>query len=450
MRTITIKRGLDLPIAGVPRQSIEDARPTRSVAVVGPDYHGLRPTMAVQVGDSVNLGQLLFTDKKIAGVRYTAPAAGRVAAVNRGEKRVLQSVVIELTDNQPGEFFPTFGEAELESIGAEKTTENLVATGLWTALRTRPFSKIPSTETKPRSLFVTAMDTNPLAPDAAMVIDRRKKDFLAGLKVLSNICGQRIHLCKAPQTKLPGTDLNYVETVQFAGPHPAGLPGTHIHLLDPVGRNKTVWTIGYQDVIAIGNTFLTGRLDTERIVSLAGPGVKQPRLLKTRLGASLEDLTEGELIDKPVRVVSGSVLSGFAAAGPLAYLGRYHQQVSVVAEGLKREIFGWYNPGFTKHSVKGVVVSSLIPGKKFNMTTALWGGRRAIVPIGSYEKVMPLDIIPNFLLRSLSIDDVEQAEALGCLELDEEDLALCTYVCPGKGDYGDMLRRNLTIIEKEG
>ena len=219
---------------------------------------------------------------------------------------------------------------------------------------------------------------------------------------------------------------------------------------DPVSRNRHVWHVTAQDVVAIGHLFTTGKLYLDRIVSLAGPGVANPRLLKTRLGASLEELTAGELKDGEQRVISGSVWSGHIAADDVRFLGKYAQQVTVLPEGREKEFLGWMAPGFDKFSIKNLVASRMVPGKKFAFTTALNGGQRAIVPIGNYEKVMPLDIIPTFLLRAMAVDDVEDAEKLGILELDEEDLALCTFVCQSKLDYGPMLRRNLTIIEKEG
>jgi len=449
MRTIRISKGLDLPISGLPKQEISDAQAVETVALVGPDYVGMKPTMAVAVGDRVKLGQTLFTDKKTPGVRYTSPGCGPVVAINRGAKRALQSVVVQLSGDEE-ESFAHFPANQLETLPPDQVKDNLVGSGLWTAFRTRPFSKVPLPESTPRSIFVTAMDTNPLSADAGLVIGTRPEDFLNGLRVLRPIAGEKLFLCKSPRSEIPGADLSFVETVEFEGPHPAGLPGTHIHFLDPVSRQRTVWYLNYQDVMAIGSLFVTGRLDPRRVISLAGPAVAAPRLIRTRLGASTGELTAGELAEGENRVVSGSVLSGRQAEGPLAFLGRYHLQISALAEGRKREFFGWMYPGLTRFSIKNVFASSLFRGKRFGLTTAAWGGGRAIVPIGSYEKVMPLDILPTFLLRALEVGDVEEAEALGCLELDEDDLALCTFVCPGKGEYGSMLRRNLTIIEKEG
>ncbi|MCD1640627.1 Na(+)-translocating NADH-quinone reductase subunit A [Stutzerimonas frequens] len=444
---INIKRGLDLPIAGAPAQRIEAGRPVRSVAVIGFDYPTMKPTMAVQVGDRVKLGQLLFSDKKSPGVNYTAPGAGVVSAVHRGEKRVLQSVVIDL-DGDEEVTFASYSPAQLDGLSSEQVRENLQQSGLWTALRTRPFSKVPAIDATPASIFVTAIDTHPLAADPAVIIAEQAEAFEAGLKVLGNL--GKVFLCKAPNASLPGESLAKVQVESFNGPHPAGLAGTHIHFLDPVSASKSVWTIGYQDVIAVGKLFTSGRLSVERVVSLAGPVVEQPRLVRARLGANLDELTAGELQPGANRVVSGSVLGGRTAHGAFAYLGRYHQQVSCLREGKEREMLHYLRAGVEKHSILNIYISKLMGGKKFAFSTSTNGSPRAMVPVGNYEEVMPLDVLPTQLLRALIVGDTEVAQKLGCLELDEEDLALCTYVCAGKYEYGPILRDNLTRIEKEG
>ncbi len=444
---INIKRGLDLPIAGAPAQRIEAGRPVRSVAVIGFDYPTMKPTMAVQIGDRVKLGQLLFSDKKSPGVNYTAPGAGVVSAVHRGEKRVLQSVVIDL-DGDEEVTFASYSPAQLDGLSSEQVRENLQQSGLWTALRTRPFSKVPAIDATPASIFVTAIDTHPLAADPAVIIAEQAEAFEAGLKVLGNL--GKVFLCKAPNASLPGESLAKVQVESFNGPHPAGLAGTHIHFLDPVSASKSVWTIGYQDVIAVGKLFTSGRLSVERVVSLAGPVVEQPRLVRARLGANLDELTAGELQPGANRVVSGSVLGGRTAHGAFAYLGRYHQQVSCLREGKEREMLHYLRAGVEKHSILNIYISKLMGGKKFAFSTSTNGSPRAMVPVGNYEEVMPLDVLPTQLLRALIVGDTEVAQKLGCLELDEEDLALCTYVCAGKYEYGPILRDNLTRIEKEG
>jgi len=446
---ILIKKGLNLPITGDPEQTIYDGKPVKSVAVIGADYNGMKPTMKVQVGDNVKLGQVLFEDKKTPGVAYTAPGAGKVAAINRGEKRVLQSVVIKLEGDEQ-ETFRIFSEQELATINRQQVVENLVKSGLWTCFRTRPYSKVPSPESVPHSIFITAMDTSPLAANPELFLDEQRGAFTNGLKIVAKLTEGKTFLCKAAGANIPGSELSGMTTEEFDGVHPAGLAGTHIHFLDPVSIDKTVWSLNYQDVVAVGKLFTTGRLFTERVISLAGPEVKKPRLVRTRIGANLEDLLAGELSSKDNRIISGSVLSGRKANEAFCFLGRYHLQVSVLEEGKKREFLGWLSLGAGKYSVKNVFLSKLFPGRKFAFTTSEEGNKRAMVPVGAYEKVMPLDIQPTFLLRSLIVEDTDKAQALGCLELDEEDLGLCTFVCPGKYDYGSILRNNLIRIEKDG
>lgn len=448
-KTIQIRKGLDLPIAGVPDQTIHQGPAITQVALLPSDYSFVKPRLAVEEGEVVRAGQTLLVDRRRPEIRFVAPAAGRVAAIHRGAKRVLQSIVLELGDNG-AQSFPRFRPNELADLTAEAVKANLLQSGLWTALRQRPFGMIPSPGTRLSSIFVTAIDTQPLAADPTVVIGERRDEFRNGLRVLSQLGEKGVFLCKAPGEVLPGMELERVKTVEFSGPHPAGLPGTHIHFLDPAGRNKAVGYVNYQDVIEIGHLFTTGRLDPSRVISIAGPSVRRPRLVRTLLGASVAELADGELTGEPARVISGSVLGGRRAEGPFGYLGRYHLQVSAIPAGGQREFFGWVAPGFRKFSVKNVFASSLLKPRLLPFSASLFGGHRALMPIGSFERVMPLDMLPYFLLRALAVEDVEQAEALGCLELDEEDLALCTFVCPGKGDYGTLLRKNLETIEREG
>lgn len=444
-----IRRGLDLPISGKPQQVVKGNIAVKSVAVIGPDYPGMKPTMEVVVGDRVKQGQLLFTDKKTGGVRYTAPAAGIVSAIHRGDRRVFQSLVIDLEGDER-ETYRQYSESQLAGLDRQQVVENLVQSGLWTSLRTRPFSKVPSPETEPRSIFVTAIDTNPLAVDPGIVIQERSQDFVNGLTVLSRLTKGPVYLCTSPDARIVNNELDGVVKHTFAGPHPAGLVGTHIHYIDPVSVNKTVWHINYQDVLAMGYLFTQGVINPERVISIAGPQVAEPCIVKTQIGASIADLTAGLLKDGRNRMISGSVLSGRNARGPFAYLGRYALQVSVIEEGAERKFMRYLSPGADIHSAMPVFLSNLTRGKLFNMTASTNGSERAMVPIGNYEKVMPLDILPTQLLRALIVGDTDTAQKLGCLELDEEDLSLCTYVCVGKYEYGPILRDNLARIEKEG
>ena len=446
---IKIKRGMTLPLAGTPAAEIDTSSNCRAVALVGPDYHGMKPTMAVQVGDSVKRGELLFTDKKCEGVRYTAPAGGRVTAINRGAKRAFQSIVIDIEDDEAAAFQRHTAE-QARSLSAELIRDQLLLSGQWTALRARPFSRVADPATAPAGLFITAIDTHPHAPEPAQVIAREAEAFLLGQELLAKIVACPVYLCAAPGAEIPQSGHERITRHDFAGPHPAGLAGTHVHFLMGASLSRIAWTIGYQDVIAVGRLFLDGALFTDRIVALAGPSVTRPRWVLSRLGADLQALVAGEHDAGETRLISGSVLGGRGVQTDTAYLGRYHQQVSVLPEGRQRVLFGWLSPGMSKHSVMGIYLSKWFGLKPLAMSTTTNGSERAMVPVGAYEKVMPLDILPTQLLRALLVGDTETAQALGCLELDEEDLALCTYVCPGKYEYGEILRDNLTRIEKEG
>ncbi len=445
---INIKRGLDLPIAGAPRQAIDAGAPIQSVGLVGADYVGLKPSMRVSVGDLVRKGQVLFVDKDFESIHFTAPASGVVSAIHRGERRVFQSIVIDVRHDQDDEEeFMAVCEDQLDSLSREQVVHKLLSSGLWTSLRTRPYSKIPSPITEPAALFVNAMDTNPLAADPAVVIGDARQAFVNGLRVVKHL-STKTFLARSPTSEIPVVE--GVQSVAFAGPHPAGLVGTHIHFLRPASPSKVVWHLNYQDVIAIGRLFVTGKLDSTRVVSLAGPQVSQPRLIRTVLGASLADLTRNELVTGENRVISGSVLSGRSASAVEAHLGRYHLSVGAIIEGRNREFLGYLQPGANKHSALAVFVSALQRSRRFAFTSTTNGSPRAMVPVGAYERVMPLDILPTQLLRYLIVGDTEMAQQLGALELDEEDLGLCTYVCPGKYEYGPILRDVLTRIEKEG
>ncbi|MDP3902843.1 MAG: Na(+)-translocating NADH-quinone reductase subunit A, partial [Methylococcaceae bacterium] len=442
----TIKEGLDLPITGEPKQVIENGNSVNSVAILGLDYVGMKPTMAVNEGDSVKLGQVLFSDKKNPGVNFTSPGAGVVKSINRGEKRILQSIVIELKGSGE-ESFSRYDAAELTNLTAEQAKENLLASGLWTYLRTRPYGKIPAIDSSANSIFVTAIDTNPLAADPAIIIKERTEDFINGLTVISKLTQGKVYVSKATGADITVGNTASLQVAEFSGPHPVGLPSTHIHFIDPVNIDKFVWHLDYQAVIAIGALFTTGKLNVERVVSLAGPTVKNPRLIRTRVGANTDDLVSGELQDDiESRVISGSALYGRQASDWAAFLGHYSNQITALKEGRERELFGWIVPGKNKYSALNVYTSSVDRkfDRKFPLTTTKNGSNRAIVPVGVYETVMPLDILSTPLLKALVVGDSDQAQLLGCLELDEEDLALFTFVDPGKHDFGPVLRANLT------
>lgn len=446
-----IKRGLTIPITGEPEQRIYDGAAVNRVALVGYDYIGVKrlPKLEVELGDRVKLGQPIARGKAYTQVVATAPGTGVVEAVHRGSRRVLETIVIRL-DGTGEETFNAYSEAELSDLNREQVTDNLLASGFWLSFRTRPYNMVADPNRMPDAIFVTAIDTNPLAPDPEVVVRAARQDFLNGLTVIAKLTHGKVYVCRAPDRDIPVPDDSPFQVAEFDGPHPAGLVGTHIHYLHPVGLTRSVWHLGYQATIAIGRLFTTGRINPERIVSLAGPLANRPRLIRTRMGASTNELIEDEIpAEDEIRVVSGSIFNGRHAVGNSAFLGRFHNQLAILREGREREFMAWIRPGANKYSATRVFVSNLFKNRRFSLSTTMSGSRRAMVPIGAYERVMPMDILATQLLRALLVGDTETAVALGCLELVEEDLALCSFVDSGKHDFGPILRRNLDQIWQE-
>lgn len=452
-----INKGLDIAITGEPIQEIPEDIESRSpaiskVAVIGTDYNLLRPSMLVAVGDKVKLGQALYTDKSNPGFNYTSPGAGTITEINRGAKRALLSIVIELDENEEHVELPKFDENGLDSLSEADARNILQESGAWTAFRTRPYSKTPEVDHQPAGIFVKAIDTDPLSASPSVVINHKAESFQNGLKILAKLTRGKVYVCQHESDTLPELPETHegkdkIVTKKFSGKHPAGLVGTHIHNILPVNAERSVWHLNYQDVIAIGKLFTTGKRYVDRIISLAGPMVKEPRLIVSRMGASTNEIIESELKPGDARVISGSILNGQHALGKRAFVGRFSMQVSVVSEGQPREFLHWVNP-FLKHfSTMNVFLEKK---EKYDFSSSQNGSPRAMVPLGNYEEVMPLDILPTQLLRALLIRDTETAQKLGCLELDEEDLALCTFVCHSKYEYGPALRACLEIIEREG
>lgn len=436
-----------MPIEGAPVQEIHDGSEIRTVAVLGSDYVGLKPRLSVQEGDVVAAGAPIFAHKDTPTASVVSPVSGRVKSINRGYRRALVSVEIEVDADAAAPI-------DFSSVGDVNTTEGLAerlcASGLWTSFRTRPYSKTPDPESRPLAIYVTAMDTEPLTADPSVVIAEAEEDFVTGLTAIARLSDGKTYLCHAAGADIAGRDVENVEAASFAGPHPAGLPGTHMHFLTPPTAAQSVWTIWYQDVIAIGRLLSTGHVSADRVVALSGPLCKNPRLVRTLSGASMLELLAGECDESvSARMISGSVLSGTMGEGPSAYLGRYARQITVIEEDKKQIPMGWIRPMAGKYAFQPVL-GSAFSKKLYALTSNLNGGRRAMVPIGTFEKLMPQDFLPTQLLRSLLVMDTDQAQALGALELDEEDLGLCSFACPAKYEYGMALRDCLTKIEKEG
>jgi len=451
---IKIKKGLDIPIPGAPRQFIEDCALPLRAALVFRGYHNLKPHLNVSVGDAVACGQALVENKVLPGVCYVSPLSGVVEAIHRGERRKLLSIVVRREGQRCIEL-DKVDESQLSSISSEEVRTRLLSSGLWTTLRTRPYSETPAADSTPHSIFVTAMDSRPLAADPQTIIaalPQQSRYFSAGLKILLRLGSGSVYVCVAKDSKIVVPNDERLKRVEFCGPHPAGLLGTHIHFLDPIYGDKTVWGIGYQDVIAMGELFLTGIYPTQRVIAYAGPAIKRPRLLRIHLGTPFSEIGDGELQSEAVRVIAGSPLDGSDVTEETAYLSTADLQISVLPEKTEPPLLAWLRPGLNLFSV-----TRAFPLSTFNRRQPKWsfscmqnGSKRAIVPIGLYERVMPLDLLATQLIKSLLVMDTDTSQSLGCLELDEEDLALCSYVCPGKHDFGPILRMNLEQIQREG
>lgn len=459
-----VRRGFDIPLAGAPGEHPEETRIPSRIALLGADYPGTRPTMRVREGDSVERGGLLFEDRKMPGVRFVAPLGGRVVAIHRGARRAFLSVVIEVNPRErsgrvhDGPSLPSFRGRRPDGLSLDDVRSLLLESGEWTALRARPFGRVANPERRPAAVFVTAMDTAPLAPDPAAAVRGREEDLAWGLAAVSRLTEGPVYVCHRPGAWPELRVGERVRTVAFRGPHPAGTAGLHIHRLAPASRGREAWHLDLQDLASIGTTFRSGSPDPLRRIALGGPPVARPRILRTTIGASVPDLAGPDLdaggnrMDAPAhRVISGSILSGRTAGSEVeGYLGRYHRQVSVLEEDRRRRFLGWLAPGAGALSASRAFLGALTPRRPRRLTTGTHGSRRAIVPTPAYDRVMAFDIPAVFLLRAILMEDIERAEELGVLELIEEDLGLLTFVCPAKNDYAPALRRVLDRLEKEG
>ena len=445
-----IKKGIDIPVPGTPLQEIDNIQSDipRS-ALLASEYQDLKPLMKVDVGDRVEQGQTLFVHKDWNSVRFLSPATGTVHAIHRGERRVLQSIEIA-TEGTECKRFDVWDGTRIEGAMAADIASAVQVGGLWQAFKTRPFGKIPAPDSQPHSIFITAIDTRPLAANPQVIIAKYQDYFDTGIKAIARLTEGSVYLCVAQDSTVSSVH-PCVERAEFSGPHPAGLAGTHIHLLDPVSQNKCVWSINYQDVIAIGELLTTGIYPVNRVVALAGPSCHKPRLVQTQLGTPIDAICRGEIETDNTRIVCGSLLDGYKASGnpAVAYIGRMQQQIVALPEEGERKTLAWIRPGLNLFSVTRAFVPHLL-GSALNFSCTQNGSERAVVPIGLYERVLPFDMLATPLLKSLLVTDTVMAQKLGCLELDEEDLALCTYVCPSKSEFGVALRHSLRRIEKEG
>ena len=434
MKKIKMKGGLDVPLHGSVKNNNLDTIYTKFSAVLADDYFGLKPKILVREGDHVLKGAPLLEDKTNPGFTVNSPVNGVIHEINRGEKRALVSIVINKTND--------------DSVAFDQSNnklENLRNASLWDSFRERPFNRVPNINTRPDFLFINACKADGLEASPNQILEVEAENFLAGIKFLVDALGCEINLCSYSNIYIGELDVNqYV----VEGKYPAGNSSIHIQNIKPLTKNTKTWTINWQDVVRIGNSVKSGNFCFDKYVSICGPACDEPKVIKTNLGANMEELTAGTLSTN-LRKVSGSLLYGRSGDSYSDYLTRYSNQISLVSDERKATFFNWLQPGLENHSNSNVFLSSFLKPEKFNFDTNINGGYRAIVPIGVFDEVNPYEIDSTLFLKSLAIGDLVALRELGIFDLSDEDMGIFSYVCPSKYDYVALFNDCMEMIWKE-
>ena len=445
---IRIKKGLDIKLVGEAALTKSDAIKSNFYSIKPEDFHGLTPKLLVKVGGKVKAGEPIFYDKSNASIQFVSPVSGEVVEILRGEKRRILEVKIQADKTQT---FFYHQKLEVESAKADEIKAKLLASGCWPFIMQRPYDVIANPETTPKGIFVSAYASAPLAADYDFVLAGKQAELQAAVSALSKLTTGAINVSVSKDSHSPFTNLEDVVTHKISGPHPSGNVGTLINKIDPINKGEVVWTVTPQDLVIIGELLLTGKFNAERIVALAGSGIKEPRYLVTKIGSEIATMVYDRGIEKDanVRIISGTVLSG-KEIKPDGYLGYYSNVVSVIPEGDDYEFFGWNKPVFDKVSTsRALTFSWLTPNKKFDLNTNTNGEHRAFVITGSYEEVFPLDIFPMQVLKACMYQDLDEMEALGMYEVAPEDFALTEFVCVSKQPHQKIIREGLDLMLKE-
>ena len=445
--TKKLKKGFDIRLKGAAKNLISGEIKSSDYCIKPPDFPGVIPKLNVKAGDPVNAGTALFHDKSHPEIIFSSPVSGTVKSINRGEQRRILEIVITRSAND----FVDFGKSDLKKISRDEIKSKMLASGLWPVIRQRPYHIIANPAKSPKSIFISAFDTSPLAPDLNFVMDNTQAgSFQAGLDILKKLTDGPLNLVlngKATQSEVL-KNASGVEKHFISGPHPAGNVGVQIHHIDAVNKGEVVWYVNLQDVAVIGTLFTEGLYRNDRLIALAGSEVSSPQYYQVRLGVSIKELVEGKVTGGNLRYISGNVLTG-TSIGPEGFLGFYDNMISVIPEGDYYEFFGWAKPGFNKYSFSRTFLSSLIGRKDYRLDTNLHGGHRAFVMTGQYEQVVPMDIYPMQLLKAIIAEDIDNMENLGIYEIAGEDFALCEFICPSKMEIQSIVRKGLDLMVKE-
>ena len=443
---IRIKKGFNINLAGEAEKTISEIYPSQC-AIKPIDFHGVFPKLAVQEGDKVKTGSVLFWDKYHEEVLFTSPVSGTVAEIRRGAKRILLEIVIQ---NDGKDDYIEFGKADPEKLSREEIIERMLKGGIWPVLRQRPYSVIANSKDQPVAIFISAFDTAPLAPDFDLIVHGHGDEFQAGLDVLGKLTEGTIYLNINGSEGISKvfTNSSGVEITQFRGKHPAGNVGTQIARLSPIKKGDIVWYLRPQEVLHIGRFFLQGRIDSTRIIALTGSEVKKPHYIRTKLGGAIREMIDTNVSGGKLRFISGNALSGRRIEKE-GFVGFYDSQVTVLPEGDYYEFLGWAKMGLNKFSFSGTFLSSIFPKKKWRLDTNLHGAERAFVMTGKFEKVFGWDIYPLQLIKAILVEDIDLMEKLGIYEVDEEDFALCEFIDTSKTEIQDIVRYGLDLMRKE-
>lgn len=456
MANFKITKGMDIKLTGAPAPIIEDARSVRQVAIQPEEFIGIKPRLKVKEGDVVKRGTPVLFDKRNPGFQVCSPAAGRVAKIEYGKRRVLERVVIDVDANDAVESYPKYSADQIKKFDCASLLAHLSATGLTALINARPFSRMANPAVAPKSIFVNGMSTAPYQPEINVVIKGQEDLFQAGLNALSRLTEGKVHLClngkleNSPALK----DAKNVELHTFTGPHPSGNSSVHIHHIDAISPGDTVWTVKAQDVILIGQLLLTGEVPGTRVITLAGAGVlpAAAKYYRVRIGSPLSVITDKRLADGEVRLIGGDILSGVKLA-PTSFLRYNEQAITVLPEDRERHFMGWLAPGHNRLSMSRTFVSTWLGwnrSKEWALGTNQRGEARPLVLTGLYDKYLPMNIMVDYLTRAVLAKDADEAIALGLLETDPEDFALCAFACPSKMDLCGIIRKGLDQVEKEG
>jgi Na+-transporting NADH:ubiquinone oxidoreductase subunit A len=449
-KTIKIRKGVDIKLIGQAEKVLARLDRPEVFAIKPTDFHGLIPKLVVKEGQEVKAGHVLFYDKYNERIKFTSPVSGEIAEIRRGDKRKILEVRI-LADRE--DRFEDFGAADPKSLTREAVIEKMLNSGVWPLMRQRPFATIANPDHKPKAIFVSAVDSAPLAADSNFVCKDQQNLFQKGIDALGKLTSGKVHLNVWDDSSKSSsfTGITGVQLNKFDGPHPVGNVGVQIHHLDPMNKGEVVWFLYPQDVLTVGRLFHEGHFNAKRIVALAGSEVKQTKYFETIIGAQIKKMVAGNLNEGDNRIISGNVLTGTQIAED-GFLSFYNTLISVIPEGHEPQFFlteGWLSPGFHKFSISKSFPSWLMPGKKYRLNTNLNGEHRAFVVTGEMEKVFPFDIYPMQLVKSIMINDIDMMEKLGIYEVDSEDFALCEFVCTSKIDIQDIVRGGLDVIQKE-